>query len=241
MPILLEVSHWTFRCVDGNVSEVRSTEALDLRVEIREISALKERVIGEIGTTHDVLRAERSLLGFCEEIVDAPVEDQTADALYRDESFGDQLPNITATTVLLVQTVGMAQTVPCCRNLALGVRHARATFAIVALTVCVAACGSSSKPASVAPTPSTATVPARASTSEESTPILTTVAPAEAIVNALQAKLAELSVGLPTILADAREQRAHVDIVEPRLLRAPDAGCGGSVASWVWWSATMWC
>ena len=76
---------------------------------------------------------------------------------------------------------------------------------------------------------------------EESTPILTTVAPAEAIVNALQAKLAELSVGLPTILADAREQRAHVDIVEPQLLRAPDAGCGGSVASWVWWSATMWC
>ena len=146
------------------MSEVRSTEALDLRVEIREISALKERVVGEIDTTHDVLRAARSLLGFCEEIVDAPVEDQTADALYRDEFFGDQLPNITATTVLLVQTVGMAQTVPCCRNLALGVRHARATFAIVALTVCVAACGSSSKPASVAPTTSTPTVPARAST-----------------------------------------------------------------------------
>ncbi len=56
-----------------------------------------------------------------------------------------------------------------CWNLAIGSRHVRATFAVVALGVGVGACGSSSKPASLSRATSTTTAPSGASTSSGST------------------------------------------------------------------------
>ena len=60
-----------FRRVDRDMGEVRAAEALELRVEIGEVAALQQRIVGEVDAGHDVLRAERDLLGLGEEIVDA--------------------------------------------------------------------------------------------------------------------------------------------------------------------------
>ena len=68
-----------FGALTGSVREVRPTEALELRVEVREVAALQQRVVGEVDAGHDVLRAERDLFGLREEVVDHPIEHHATD------------------------------------------------------------------------------------------------------------------------------------------------------------------
>ena len=58
-------------------------EALELGVEVGEVAALEERVVGEVDAGDDVLGAERHLLGLGEEVVDHPVEHEPTDRLDR--------------------------------------------------------------------------------------------------------------------------------------------------------------
>ncbi len=79
------------RRVDRQLREVRAAQPLQLRVEVREVAALQQRVVGEVDAGHDVLRAERHLLGLGEEVVDRAVEHQPADAPDRHQLLRDDL------------------------------------------------------------------------------------------------------------------------------------------------------
>jgi len=76
--VLLEIVERTLRCIDRQVGEVRPAETLQLRVEIGEIAALQQRIVGEVDAGRHILRHERDLLGLREEIVRHSVEDETA-------------------------------------------------------------------------------------------------------------------------------------------------------------------
>ena len=94
MPVLLEVGDRALRGVDRQVGEVRAAEPLELGVEVGEVAALQQRIVGEVDAGHDVLRAERHLLGLGEEVVDGPVEHQPADPADRHELLGDDLGGV---------------------------------------------------------------------------------------------------------------------------------------------------
>ena len=79
MPVLLEMMERAFRRIDRNVREVRTAEALQLSVEIREVAALQKRVIGKVDTGRHVLCHERNLLGLGEKIVGHAIEHEAAD------------------------------------------------------------------------------------------------------------------------------------------------------------------
>ncbi len=74
--------------------EVRATKTLELGVEVREVAALEQRVVGEVDAGDDVLRAEGDLLGLGEEVVDSAVEHEAAHAANRDELLGDDLRGV---------------------------------------------------------------------------------------------------------------------------------------------------
>jgi hypothetical protein len=76
------------------VGEVRPAQALELGVEVGEVAALQQRVVGEVDAGHDVLRAERHLLGLGEEVVDHAVEHQPADDADGHVLLGDDLGGI---------------------------------------------------------------------------------------------------------------------------------------------------
>ena len=92
--VLLEVSNGALRRVDGKVREVRSAEALQLGVEIGEVAALEQRIVGEVNAGDDVLGAEGNLLGLGEEVVDRAVEHESTDTANRDELLGDDLGGV---------------------------------------------------------------------------------------------------------------------------------------------------
>ena len=82
------------RRVDRQVGEVRAAEPLQLRVQIGEVAPLQQRVVGEVDAGHDVLRAERHLLGLGEEVVDDAVEHEAPDDPDRHVLLGDDLRGV---------------------------------------------------------------------------------------------------------------------------------------------------
>ena len=94
VPVLLEMSKRTFGCVDRDVREVRAAEPLQLRVEVGEVAALKQRVVGEVDARRHVLRHERNLLGLGEEIVGHAIENQAADRDGLEDFLGNDLRGI---------------------------------------------------------------------------------------------------------------------------------------------------
>jgi hypothetical protein len=76
VPVLLEVREGALRSIHLQLGEVGAAEPLELGVEVGEVPALEERVVGEVDAGDHVLGAEGDLLGLGEEVVDHPVEDQ---------------------------------------------------------------------------------------------------------------------------------------------------------------------
>jgi len=72
--VLLEMCEWTLRRVDRQLGKVGAAQPFELRIEVREITALQEGVVTEIDAGHNVLRAEGDLFGLGEEIVDTPIK-----------------------------------------------------------------------------------------------------------------------------------------------------------------------
>src|SRR3546814_20740401 len=64
------------------MGEVRAAQSFDLGIEIRKIAPLEQQVVREIYARRHILRAEGDLLGLREEIVDHPVEHQSANHPY---------------------------------------------------------------------------------------------------------------------------------------------------------------
>ena len=71
--------------------EVGTAQALELRIEIGEIAALQQRVVGEIDARRHVLGHERDLFGFGEEIVWHAIEYQAANRLWFQDLFWNDL------------------------------------------------------------------------------------------------------------------------------------------------------
>ena len=94
MAVLLEVGDRALRRVHRDVREVRAAEPLQLGVEVGEVAALQQRVVGEVDARHDVLGAERHLLGLGEEVVDGTVEHHPSDRRHRHELLGDDLGGV---------------------------------------------------------------------------------------------------------------------------------------------------
>ena len=103
MAVLLERRERALRRVDGQEREVGASEPLQLRVEIGEVAALQQRVVGEIDAGNDVLRAERDLFGLREEVVDDAVEHEPSDTPDGHELFGNDLRRIEDVEVELVR------------------------------------------------------------------------------------------------------------------------------------------
>jgi len=80
--------------LDRDMGKIRLARPLQLRVEIREVAALQQRIIGEIHPRHDVGGAERHLLGLGEEVVHHPVQHQPPDDADRHLFLGDQLGRV---------------------------------------------------------------------------------------------------------------------------------------------------
>jgi len=94
VPVLLEMGKRTFRRIDRDMGEVRSAETLQLGIEIGEVAALQQRIVGEVDARGHVLRHERHLLGLGEEIVRHAIEHQSADRLRRQDFLGNDLRRI---------------------------------------------------------------------------------------------------------------------------------------------------
>ena len=99
----------TFRRVDRDMREVRAAEPLQLRVEIGEVAALQQRIVGEVDAGRHVLGHERDLLGLGEEIVGHAVEHQAADRDRRQQFLRDELGRIEHVELELVGEVLVEQ------------------------------------------------------------------------------------------------------------------------------------
>ena len=82
------------RGVDRNLVEVGSAEPQQLGVEVRMDSAREKRIVGKIDPRHQVLDAERDLLGLGEEVVGIAVEHHPAHRLTGDKLLRDDLGGI---------------------------------------------------------------------------------------------------------------------------------------------------
>src|SRR5262249_19012334 len=71
-----------------------NAQAANLCIEIREVSALKERVIAEAYSWDNVARAECSLLDLREKLVDRTIKDELPNYLKGDELLGPELGSI---------------------------------------------------------------------------------------------------------------------------------------------------
>src|SRR4030095_16740566 len=80
--------------VDRNVREVGAAETFELGIEVGEVTSLKQRIVSKIDSGHNVLRAERDLLGLGKEIVHTAIEDEPADATDGDILLRDDLGGI---------------------------------------------------------------------------------------------------------------------------------------------------
>lgn len=91
MPILLEMGHRAFGCVDRQMGEVGAAQTLDLSIKIGKIAALEQRVVTEIDARRYILGHEGDLFRFGKEIVDDPVQNQTPNDADRHQFFRNQL------------------------------------------------------------------------------------------------------------------------------------------------------
>ncbi len=76
------------------MGEVGPAETLELGIEIGEVAALQQRVVGEINARRHVLDHEGDLLGLGKEIVGHSIEDQSADRLRGQDFFRDDLGRV---------------------------------------------------------------------------------------------------------------------------------------------------
>ncbi len=74
--------------------EVRSAETADLRIGIREQTALEQRIVGEIQPRHNMARVERSLLILREEVIRVAIKHHFAHQLNRHQLFGNKLGRV---------------------------------------------------------------------------------------------------------------------------------------------------
>jgi hypothetical protein len=94
VPVLLEMRDRALGRVDRQLGEVGAAQPLELGVQVGEVPALQQRVVGEVDAGDDVLGAERHLLGLGEEVVHHPVQDQAADPPDRDLLLGNDLGRV---------------------------------------------------------------------------------------------------------------------------------------------------
>ena len=80
--------------IDRNLVKVWPAQTNQLRVEIRKQTPLKQRIVGEIDSGHNVAGMKSNLLSFGKEVIGIAIESQLADALHRNDLFGNDLGRI---------------------------------------------------------------------------------------------------------------------------------------------------
>ncbi|MNT49463.1 hypothetical protein D3C72_1863190 [compost metagenome] len=93
-PVALEIMVRTGWAIDRDFVEVWPAETADLRIGIREQTALQERIVGEVQSRNNMTRVERHLFVFGKEIVGVAVEHHFADQLYRNQLFRDEFGGV---------------------------------------------------------------------------------------------------------------------------------------------------
>jgi hypothetical protein len=76
------------------MGEIGASQAFELGVEVREVTSLKQRIIGEVDSRGNVLGHEGDLFGFREEIVGHAIEHQPTDGYGRQDFFWNDLRGI---------------------------------------------------------------------------------------------------------------------------------------------------
>ena len=92
--VALMIMQRRHRAVDRNLVKVRAAQADQLCIRIRKEATLEEGVAGEINPWHDVARMKGYLLGLREKVIGVAIECQFANALDRDQFFGNDLGGI---------------------------------------------------------------------------------------------------------------------------------------------------
>ena len=93
-PIPEVVVHRGVRAVDGQLGEVRTTQAGQLGVQVGEQSGLHQRVVGDIHSGDQVAGVERDLFGLGEVVGRVAVERELADQLNGGEFLRDDFRRI---------------------------------------------------------------------------------------------------------------------------------------------------
>lgn len=75
--IALHIGEWASRGIARLLMEVSRAEATELRIEVRKIAPVKQRIVEEVNSRHKILGAEGDLLGLGEDIGGAAVERQS--------------------------------------------------------------------------------------------------------------------------------------------------------------------
>src|ERR1700722_15670365 len=76
------------------MTEIRAAQSFQLCIKVREVSSLKQRVVAEIHSRHDILCTKGNLLRLGKEIIDAAIKHQPSDYFYWDLFFGNELGGI---------------------------------------------------------------------------------------------------------------------------------------------------
>ncbi|KAI9166472.1 LOW QUALITY PROTEIN: putative two component histidine kinase [Paramyrothecium foliicola] len=101
LAVAVEVHDGADGLVDGQLLPV-DAQTGQLSVEIGEVSALQERIVGEADAGDDVARAEGDLLGLGEELIDVAVELELSDVSNGDDVLGPDLGGVENVKVELV-------------------------------------------------------------------------------------------------------------------------------------------
>jgi hypothetical protein len=94
MSILLEIREGTLRRVDRQMGEIRAAKAFQLRIQIGEVAALQQRVVAEVDARGHILRHERNLLRFGEEMIRHAIEHQSVNRLRLEDFLRDELRRV---------------------------------------------------------------------------------------------------------------------------------------------------
>ena len=92
--IAVVVVHRCERPIDGDLVEIDTAQAGELRIGVREQPPLQQRIVAQVYPGHQVAGIESHLLGLSEEIVRIAVQGHFAHALHRHEFLRDQLGGI---------------------------------------------------------------------------------------------------------------------------------------------------
>lgn len=101
LPVSLSMREWAHRLIHWDLAEI-DPNPRNLSVEVGEVPACQQRVIGKVHTGDDMLSAKGDLLNFGKVVCRCTVQCECADVLHGDKVFRDELGRVEQVKVELV-------------------------------------------------------------------------------------------------------------------------------------------